>query len=64
MSPEQLAARLDQLTALAILETAAGGGAVCAFTKAGIPVPGIKYAEGQWAALQEVAQLARNGVPD
>ena len=37
---------------------AAGGGAVCTFTKAGIPVPGIKYAEGQWAALREVAQLA------
>jgi hypothetical protein len=62
MSSEQLASQLDQLTALAItaLETAAGGGGACAFAKVGIPVPGIKYAEGQWAALHEVAQLARS----
>ena len=36
------------------LDEAAGGAAVCTFTKAGVAVPGIKYAEGRWAALRQV----------
>ncbi len=41
------------------LHEAAGGAAVCTFTKAGVPVPGIKYAEGRWAALREVQRAHR-----
>jgi hypothetical protein len=40
------------------LAAAAGGAAVCVFTKAGTPVPGIKYHEGRRAALKEVARLS------
>lgn len=55
---------LDALVehAARILHEAAGGAAVCTFTKAGVPVPGIKYAEGRWAALREV-QRARRSSP-
>jgi hypothetical protein len=42
------------------LHEAAGGAAVCTFTKAGVPVPGIKYAEGRWAALREVQRATRS----
>ena len=44
------------------LDETSGGAAVCTFTKAGTPVPGIKYAEGRWAALREV-QRARGRAP-
>jgi hypothetical protein len=55
---------LDELVddAARRLDEASGGGAVCTFTKAGTPVPGIKYAEGRWAALREV-QRARLRAP-
>ncbi len=43
--------------AAADLALIAGGTAVCTFTRAGRPVPGIKYAEGRWAALREVHRL-------
>ena len=50
------AALLDDLLAIASrsLDTSTGGAAMCTFTKAGIAVPGMKYAEGRWAALREV----------
>lgn len=41
------------------LQLAAGGGAVCVFTKAGTPVPGIKYHEGRRAALKDVLRRSR-----
>ena len=41
------------------LDAAAGGAAVCVFTKAGTAVPGIKYHEGRRAALKEVARRCR-----
>lgn len=49
-------AELERLLeqAAADLARIAGGAAVCTFTRAGRPVPGIKYAEGRWAALREV----------
>lgn len=39
----------------------AGGAAVCTFSRAGVPVPGIKYAEGRWAALREVQRATSKG---
>jgi hypothetical protein len=58
------ASSLDELVedAMRRLDEASGGAAVCTFTKAGTPVPGIKYAEGRWAALREV-QRARRRAP-
>lgn len=38
--------------AMSAMEQASGGASVCSFTKAGVAVPGLKYAEGQWAALR------------
>ncbi|HSK34385.1 MAG TPA: hypothetical protein VK903_12935 [Propionicimonas sp.] len=38
----------------AALQRLSNGAAVCTFTKAGIAVPGLKYAEGRWAALREL----------
>lgn len=58
--------RLEQMLAAAklSLHAAAGGAAVCAFTKAGTPVPGIKYQEGRWAALREVSVRCAQGGHD
>jgi len=58
--------QLDRLleAAAADLDEAAGGGAVCAFTKAGTSVPGIKYHEGRWAALNGVARRCRRDPQD
>ncbi len=35
------------------MQRLSGGMAVCTFTRAGKAVPGVKYAEGRWAALRE-----------
>lgn len=40
------------------MQRLAGGMAVCTFSRAGVPVPGIKYAEGRWAALRETQRKA------
>ncbi len=55
--------RLDALLQDASLTLArlAGGAAVCTFSRAGVPVPGIKYAEGRWAALREVQRSTSAG---
>ena len=53
-----LLARLRE-EARAGMDAAAGGAAVCVFTREGRPVPGIKYHEGRWAALTEVARRCR-----
>jgi hypothetical protein len=56
---DRLAALLAD--ALHRLDEAAGGAAVCGLTKAGVAVPGIKYAEGRWAALREVERERGRG---
>ncbi|MBU3994325.1 MAG: hypothetical protein KKF42_00880 [Actinobacteria bacterium] len=38
----------------ALMNQASGGASACSFTKAGISVPSLKYAEGRWAALREL----------
>lgn len=38
-----------------------GGAAVCSFTRAGIAVPALKYAEGRWAALRQVQRSILRG---
>lgn len=59
---ERLAALIDD--AALRLDAVSGGVAVCTFTKAGASVPGIKYAEGRWAALREVSRaIRRDGAP-
>ena len=45
-------------TAIRALDTSTGGVAMCTFTKAGIAVPGMKYAEGRWAALRDVRRTS------
>jgi len=37
------------------------GVAVCSFTRAGVAAPGLKYAEGQCAALRQVQQVLGRG---
>ncbi|MGI8394583.1 hypothetical protein [Leucobacter sp. W1038] len=37
-----------------LMNQASGGASACSFTKAGISVPSLKYAEGRWAALREL----------
>ncbi len=44
-----------------LMQERSGGQAVCTFTKAGQAVPGLKYAEGRWAALREVQHNTRSG---
>jgi hypothetical protein len=53
--------RLGELVADAVhrLDAATGGAAVCTVTRSGAAVPGIKYAEGRWAALREVERAVR-----
>nr|NLI51182.1 hypothetical protein [Propionibacterium sp.] len=58
---EVLAGLLDE--AARSLQRLAGGAAVCTFTRAGQPVPGIKYAEGRWAALRETQRRATVSAP-
>ncbi|HAM44015.1 MAG TPA: hypothetical protein DCM67_03190 [Propionibacteriaceae bacterium] len=44
-----------------LLQGRSAGQAMCTFTKAGISVPGMKYAEGRWAALREVQRAVHSG---
>lgn len=44
-----------------LLQGRSAGQAMCTFTKAGISVPGMKYAEGRWAALRELQRAVRAG---
>jgi len=43
------------------LTSAAGGASLCSISRSAGPVPGIKYLEGQMAALMEVERAARRG---
>jgi hypothetical protein len=54
-----LTARLDE--AGATLDAAAGSASLCTLSRAGVPMPGIKYPEGAWSALREVAREVRSG---
>lgn len=56
-----LAGLLDE--ASRTMQRLAGGTAVCTFTRAGTPVPGMKHAEGRWAALRQVQRSAASGAP-
>ena len=53
-----LTARLDE--AAATLDAAAGSASLCTFSRAGVPMPGIKYPEGAWSALRDVARDVRS----
>lgn len=53
-----LDARIDQ--AAAALDAAAGSSSLCTLSRAGVPMPGIKYPEGVWSALREVAREVRS----
>jgi hypothetical protein len=50
--------------AAAGLDAAARGVPVCVATKSGTPAPGVKYHEGRWAALNEVARRCRRTSED
>ncbi len=51
--------------AMRAMEQASGGSSMCSFTKAGVAVPGLKYAEGRWAALRELrSQCVRSAVAE
>ncbi len=58
-APDLLGTLLED--AALTLSRLAGGAAVCTFSRAGVPVPGIKYAEGRWAALRGVQRAALRG---
>lgn len=45
-----------------MLQGRSEGQALCGAAKAGVAVPGMKYAEGRWAALREVQRDQRTGV--
>jgi len=60
--PETAAIRLAQLLELAKLGLAgaATDQTACSSAKSGKPLPGLKYREGRWAALHEVASHRRD----
>ena len=60
--PEALERLLGAATAG--LDAAAHGVPVCIATKAGRAAPGVKYHEGRWAALTEVARQCRRTSED
>jgi hypothetical protein len=43
------------------LTSAAGGASLCSISRSAGPVPGIKYLEGQMAALMELDRVVRRG---
>jgi hypothetical protein len=47
--------------ASASLDAAAGSSSLCSLSRSGVPMPGIKYPEGAWAALREVKRAGRAG---
>lgn len=52
-----LAARKQQ--AEAALDAAAGSSSLCTLSRAGVPMPGVKYPEGAWVALRDVQREVR-----
>lgn len=57
-----MTSRLDALVAAAALalDGSTDGRAVCTLTKSGVSVPGVKYAEGRWAALREAQRSSHH----
>jgi hypothetical protein len=43
------------------LTSAAGGASLCSISRSAGPVPGVKYLEGQMAALMELERAVRRG---
>ena len=43
------------------LDAAAGSSSLCSLSREGVPMPGIKYPEGAWSALREVARRVQSG---
>ncbi len=59
VSPQREVALADRLAAAgATLDAAAGTTSLCTLSRAGVPMPGIKYPEGAWSALREVMREA------
>lgn len=58
-APLDLDGRINE--AAQLMQGRSAGQAVCALTKSGMSVPGVKYAEGRWAALREVQRAVRAG---
>jgi len=58
-----LGARLDDALARASasLDAAAGSSSLCSLSRSGVPMPGIKYPEGAWAALRDAQRSLRSG---
>lgn len=47
--------------AAAALDAAAGSSSLCSLSRSGVPMPGIKYPEGAWAALRDAQRAIRSG---
>lgn len=64
VSEPSLHDKLNRMIANAVhtMTQLSGGVSVCKFTKTGQAVPGIKYAEGQWAALRALQRELKTGV--
>ncbi|MGE0818366.1 MAG: hypothetical protein AB7O74_06845 [Candidatus Nanopelagicales bacterium] len=56
---ERLSALVED--AASRLDVAAGATAVCTWSRSGVAVPAIKYAEGRWAALRSLERAVRRG---
>ena len=48
-------------SAAAALDTAAGSSSLCSLSRSGVPMPGVKYPEGAWAALRDAQRALRSG---
>lgn len=59
---DALARRLRDATEA--LDAAAGSSSLCSLSRAGVPIPGIKYPEGAWAALRDAQRAIRSGAAD
>ncbi len=58
-APPDVAARREQIEQA--LVSAAGGASLCSISRSAGPVPGVKYLEGQLAALRELERAVRRG---
>ena len=47
--------------AAAALDAAAGSSSLCSLSRSGVPMPGVKYPEGAWAALRDAQRALRSG---
>jgi hypothetical protein len=58
-----MASRLDEAVerATVALDAATGSSSLCSLSRSGVPMPGIKYPEGAWAALRDAQRAVRSG---